>query len=162
MWPLIYDVCHNIAKLERHSVDGREREAMVHRKGATRAFPPAHPDVPGVYQSIGQPVLIPGSMGTASYVLVGAQGAMQESFGTTCHGAGRVMSRTAAKKSAFAQNAKQRLEEQGILVRAETRDGISEEIPEAYKDVDAVIDVVHNAGLAKRVARLKPIGVIKG
>jgi tRNA-splicing ligase RtcB (3'-phosphate/5'-hydroxy nucleic acid ligase) len=159
---LIYDVCHNIAKLERHSVDGREREVMVHRKGATRAFPPGHSDVPTVYKSVGQPVLIPGSMGTASYVLVGAEGAMQESFGTTCHGAGRVMSRTAAKKSAFAQNAKQRLEEQGILVRAETRDGISEEIPEAYKDVDAVIDVVHNAGLAKRVARLKPIGVIKG
>jgi len=134
----------------------------VHRKGATRAFPPGHPAVPDVYKSIGQPVLIPGSMGTASYVLVGSQGAMQETFGTTCHGAGRVMSRTAARKSAFAQNAKQRLEEQGILVRSETRDGITEEIPEAYKDVDAVINVVHNAGLAKRVARLKPIGVIKG
>jgi len=159
---VIYDVCHNIAKLERHSVGGREREVMVHRKGATRAFPPGHPDVPAVYRSVGQPVLIPGSMGTASYVLVGVEGAMRETFGTTCHGAGRVMSRTAAKKSPFAQNAKQRLEEQGILVRAETRDGISEEIPEAYKDVDAVIDVVHNAGLAKRVARLKPIGVIKG
>jgi len=101
-------------------------------------------------------------MGTASYVLVGAEGAMKETFGTTCHGAGRVMSRTAAKKSPFAQNARQRLEEQGIIVRAETRDGIREEIPEAYKDVDVVIDVVHNAGLAKRVARLKPIGVIKG
>ena len=159
---LVYDVCHNIAKLERHSVNGRERKVMVHRKGATRAFPPGHPAVPDVYKSIGQPVLIPGSMGTASYVLVGSQGAMQETFGTTCHGAGRVMSRTAARKSAFAQNAKQRLEEQGILVRSETRDGITEEIPEAYKDVDAVINVVHNAGLAKRVARLKPIGVIKG
>ncbi len=158
----IYDVCHNIAKLERHTVGGEERELMVHRKGATRAFPKAHPEVPDVYQSSGQPVLIPGSMGTASYVLVGAEGAMQETFGTTCHGAGRVMSRTAARKSAYAHNAKQRLEDQGIIVRAETRDGISEEIPEAYKDVDAVINVVHNAGLSKRVARLKPIGVIKG
>jgi tRNA-splicing ligase RtcB len=159
---VIYDVCHNVAKLERHKVGGREREVMVHRKGATRAFPPRHPDVPAVYQDVGQPVLIPGSMGTASYVLVGTEGAMQETFGTTCHGAGRVMSRTAARKSAHAQNARQRLEERGILVRAETRDGITEEIPEAYKDVDAVVDVVHNAGLSKRVARLKPIGVIKG
>jgi tRNA-splicing ligase RtcB len=159
---VIYDVCHNIAKLERHQVDGREREVMVHRKGATRAFPPGHPDVPEVYRNVGQPVLIPGSMGTASYVLVGAEGAMQETFGTTCHGAGRVMSRTAAKKSQFAREAKQRLEDLGIIVRAETRDGITEEIPEAYKDVDEVIDVVHNAGLARRVARLKPMGVIKG
>ncbi len=159
---VIYDVCHNIAKLEHHQVEGREREVMVHRKGATRAFPPGHPDIPEVYRHVGQPVLIPGSMGTASYVLVGAEGAMRESFGTTCHGAGRVMSRTAAKKSHFAQGAKQRLEDLGIIVRAETHDGITEEIPEAYKDVDAVIDVVHNAGLARRVARLKPMGVIKG
>jgi tRNA-splicing ligase RtcB len=159
---VVYDVCHNIAKLERHQVGGRDRKVMVHRKGATRAFPSMRPEVPEAYKTVGQPVLIPGSMGTASYVLVGAEGALQESFGTTCHGAGRVMSRTAAKKSAFAQNARQRLEERGIIVRAETRDGISEEIPEAYKDVDAVIDVVHNAGLSKRVARLKPIGVIKG
>jgi tRNA-splicing ligase RtcB len=159
---VVYDVCHNIAKLERHQVDGREREVMVHRKGATRAFPASRPEVPEAYKSAGQPVLIPGSMGTASYVLVGAEGAMRETFGTTCHGAGRMMSRTAAKKSSFAANARQRLEERGIIVRAETRDGISEEIPEAYKDVDAVIDTVHNAGLAKRVARLRPIGVIKG
>jgi tRNA-splicing ligase RtcB len=159
---VVYDVCHNIAKLERHKVNGRERKVMVHRKGATRAFPAGRPEVPQAYQSCGQPVLIPGSMGTASYVLVGAEGAMEETFGTTCHGAGRVMSRTAAKKSAYASGARQRLEEQGIIVRSETRDGISEEIPEAYKDVDAVINVVHNAGLAKRVARLKPIGVIKG
>ena len=118
--------------------------------------------MPEAYQEIGQPVLIPGSMGTASYVLVGTEGAMEETFGTTCHGAGRMMSRSAAKRSRFAQGAKERLAEQGILVRAETRDGISEEIPEAYKDVDAVIDVVHNAGISRRVARLKPIGVIKG
>ncbi len=159
---VIYDVCHNIAKLERHRVEGRECEVMVHRKGATRAFPPGHPEIPEPYRRVGQPVLIPGSMGTASYVLVGAEGAMQESFGTTCHGAGRVMSRTSAKKSPFAHNARQRLEDLGIIVRAETRDGITEEIPEAYKDVDAVIDVVRNAGLARRVARLKPMGVIKG
>ena len=159
---LVYDVCHNIAKLERHRVNGKELEVMVHRKGATRAFPAGRPEVPEAYKHVGQPVLIPGSMGTASYVLVGAEGAMEESFGTTCHGAGRVMSRTAARKSAYAQNAQKHLEEQGILVRAETRDGITEEIPEAYKDVDAVIDVVHNAGLARRVARLRPIGVIKG
>jgi tRNA-splicing ligase RtcB (3'-phosphate/5'-hydroxy nucleic acid ligase) len=159
---VIYDVCHNIAKLEWHKVNGREHQLMVHRKGATRAFPASRPEVPAIYKSVGQPVLIPGSMGTSSYVLVGTEGALRETFGTTCHGAGRVMSRTAAKRSVGAVNAKQRLEEQGIIVRAETRDGISEEIPEAYKDVNAVIDVVHNAGLAKRVVRLKPIGVIKG
>jgi tRNA-splicing ligase RtcB (3'-phosphate/5'-hydroxy nucleic acid ligase) len=159
---VVYDVCHNIAKLERHKVNGQERAVMVHRKGATRAFPAGRPEIPEAYKDIGQPVLIPGSMGTASYVLVGAQGSLEETFGTTCHGAGRVMSRTAAKKSAFAQNARQRLEERGVVVRSETRDGITEEIPEAYKDVDAVINVVHNAGLSKRVARLKPLGVIKG
>jgi len=159
---VVYDVCHNIAKLERHTVNGKDRTVMVHRKGATRAFPVGRPEIPEDYKDIGQPVLIPGSMGTASYVLVGAAGSLLETFGTTCHGAGRVMSRTAAKKSAFAQNAKQRLEDLGIVVRSETRDGITEEIPEAYKDVDAVVNVVHNAGLSTRVARLKPIGVIKG
>ena len=159
---VVYDVCHNIAKLERHAIGGRDRKVMVHRKGATRAFPASRPEVPEAYKTCGQPVLIPGSMGTASYVLVGAEGSLRESFGTTCHGAGRVMSRTAAKKSQFAANARERLEELGVIVRSETRDGISEEIPEAYKDVDAVIDVVHNAGLSRRVARLKPIGVIKG
>jgi tRNA-splicing ligase RtcB len=158
----IYDVCHNIAKLERHSIGGRDRQVLVHRKGATRAFPAGRPEVPEAYQETGQPVFIPGSMGTASYVLVGAEGSLKETFGTTCHGAGRVMSRTAAKKSAFAQNARERLEERGIFARAETRDGIAEEIPEAYKDVDAVIEVVHNAGLSRRVARLKPLGVVKG
>lgn len=159
---VVYDVCHNIAKLERHTVGGRDRKVMVHRKGATRAFPAGRPEVPDDYQGFGQPVLIPGSMGTASWVLVGAEGSMQETFGTTCHGAGRMMSRTAAKKSAFAEKARERLESQGIIVRSETRDGIAEEIPEAYKDVDRVIDVVHRAGLATRVARLRPIGVIKG
>ncbi|HXH51752.1 MAG TPA: RtcB family protein [Terriglobia bacterium] len=159
---VVYDVCHNIAKLEWHRVNGRDRRVLVHRKGATRAFPTGRPEIPAAYKDIGQPVLIPGSMGTASYVLVGAQGSLEETFGTTCHGAGRVMSRTAAKKSPYAMNARERLEKHGVIVRSETRDGISEEIPEAYKDVDAVINVVHNAGLSKRVARLKPMGVIKG
>ncbi|HTV53824.1 MAG TPA: RtcB family protein [Terriglobia bacterium] len=159
---VVYDVCHNIAKLERHGIVGRERKLLVHRKGATRAFPPGRLELPEAYRSAGQPVLIPGSMGTASYVLVGTETAMQETFGTTCHGAGRLMSRTAAKKSAYAQNAKEKLQEKGILARSESRDGIVEEIPEAYKDVDAVVNVVHQAGISKRVARLKPIGVIKG
>jgi tRNA-splicing ligase RtcB len=159
---VVYDVCHNIAKLERHRIDGRERAVMVHRKGATRAFAAGRPDLPEVYRAVGQPVLIPGSMGTSSYVLVGAEGAMLETFGTTCHGAGRVMSRTAAKKSEWAASARARLEEQGILVRAETKNGITEEIPEAYKDVDEVVNVVHEAGLSTKVARLKPKGVIKG
>jgi len=135
---------------------------LVHRKGATRAFPPGHPEVPAAYRAVGQPVLIPGSMGTASWVLVGAPRAMEETFGTVCHGAGRQMSRTAAKKSEAARNARERLAEQGIYVKAETREGISEEIPEAYKDVDEVIEVVHQAGIAKKVARLRPMGVIKG
>jgi tRNA-splicing ligase RtcB (3'-phosphate/5'-hydroxy nucleic acid ligase) len=159
---VVYDVCHNIAKLERHTVDGEDRTVMVHRKGATRAYPARRPEVQEDYRPWGQPVLIPGSMGTASYVLVGAAGSMSETFGTTCHGAGRLMSRGAAKRSPFAEHARERLEEQGVIVRSETKDGITEEIPEAYKDVDAVIRVVDGAGLSKRVARLKPLGVIKG
>lgn len=159
---LIYDVCHNIAKRERHVVDGEKREVLVHRKGATRAFPPGHREIPASYRNIGQPVLIPGSMGTASWVLVGAEGAMAETFGSVCHGAGRLMSRTAARKGRNAKEVLQALEEQGIVARSETRDGIIEEIPEAYKDVDEVIEVVHAAGLARKVARLRPMGVIKG
>ena len=159
---VIYDVAHNIAKRERYTVDGEEREVLVHRKGATRAFPAGHPEVPAAYRAVGQPVLIPGSMGTASWVLVGTQKAMEETFGTVCHGAGRQMSRTAAKKSEAARNARQRLEEQGIYVKSETREGIAEEIPEAYKNVDEVIEVVHQAGISHKVARLRPIGVIKG
>jgi tRNA-splicing ligase RtcB len=159
---LIYDVCHNIAKRERHLVEGRKRDVLVHRKGATRAFPPGHRDIPPAYRSIGQPVLIPGSMGTASWVLVGAEGSMQESFGSVCHGAGRLMSRTAARKGRDAREVLSRLEQAGVIARSETRDGILEEIPEAYKDVDEVIDVVHRAGLARKVARLRPMGVIKG
>ena len=159
---VIYDVAHNIAKHERYEVDGRMRDVLVHRKGATRAFPAGHPEIPDRYRAVGQPVLIPGSMGTASYVLVGAPGAMAESFGSVCHGAGRVMSRTAARKGRDAKDVEKALAEQGIIVRSETRKGIVEEAPEAYKDVDAVIEVVHRAGLARKVARLRPMGVIKG
>lgn len=159
---VVYDVCHNIAKLERHASNGQQRSLMVHRKGATRAFPAGRPELPAAYAAAGQPVFIPGSMGTASYVLAGTDAAMRETFGTTCHGAGRLMSRTAAKKSDYAKDARQRLESQGVLVRSETKDGISEEIPEAYKDVDVVVNVMHQAGIARRVARLRPMGVIKG
>jgi tRNA-splicing ligase RtcB len=158
----VYDVCHNIAKRERHEVDGVQRDVLVHRKGATRAFPPGHRDLPDAHRHIGQPVLIPGSMGTASWVLTGAEGAMKETFGSVCHGAGRLLSRTAARKGRDVHEVQKRLEGQGILVRSETRDGILEEIPEAYKNVDEVIEVVHNAGLASKVARLRPMGVIKG
>ncbi len=159
---VVYDVAHNIAKRERHAVNDSPREVVVHRKGATRSFPAGSPELPAAYLNAGQPVLIPGSMGTASYVLVGTDRAMQETFGTVCHGAGRAMSRTAAKRGRDARVETKKLEELGVILRAETRDGILEEIPEAYKDIDAVIDVVHNAGLARRVARLKPVGVIKG
>jgi tRNA-splicing ligase RtcB len=159
---LVYDVCHNIAKHEQHQVGSSMRSVLVHRKGATRAFPRHHPDLPARYQEIGQPVLVPGSMGTSSWVLAAEENATKETFGSVCHGAGRLMSRTAAKKGRNAREVQQKLEAQGILVRSETRDGILEEIPEAYKDVDAVIEVVSKAGLARKVARLRPIGVIKG
>ena len=159
---LLYDVCHNIAKREQHMVDGKKRNVLVHRKGATRAFPPGHRDLPASYKHIGQPVIIPGSMGTASWVLAGAAGSMRETFGSVCHGAGRLMSRSAARKGRNAREEQARLEQAGILVRSESRDGILEELPDAYKDVDEVIGVVHRAGLAKKVARLRPLGVIKG
>ena len=159
---LIYDVCHNIAKRETYVLDGRERNLLVHRKGATRAFPAGHAELPAVYAEIGQPVFVPGSMGTASWVLAGEKGALQESFGSVCHGAGRLMSRTAVKKGKNAQEERRKLEEHGVLVRSESRDGILEELPEAYKDVDQVIEVIHNARLARKVARLRPMGVIKG
>lgn len=159
---LIYDVCHNIAKHETYLISGWNRQVLVHRKGATRAFPAHHPELPAVYAEIGQPVFVPGSMGTASWVLVGQQGAVDESFGSVCHGAGRLLSRTAVRKGKNVQDERRKLEENGVLVRSESRDGILEELPEAYKDVDEVIEVVHNAGLAKKVARLRPMGVIKG
>jgi tRNA-splicing ligase RtcB len=159
---LVYDVCHNIAKHERYEVEGKKRQVLVHRKGATRAFAAGSREIPEAYRSIGQPVFIPGSMGTASWVLVGAPGATQETFGSVCHGAGRLLSRTAARKGRDARQVQKKLEEAGILVKSETRDGILEEIPEAYKDVDEVIEVVSRAGLARKVARLRPMGVIKG
>jgi tRNA-splicing ligase RtcB len=159
---LVYDVCHNIAKHERHEVEGKKRDVLAHRKGATRAFPAGHPELNASYRQVGQPVFIPGSMGTASWVLAGQPGSMQETFGTTCHGAGRLLSRTAAKKGKDVNQVLQDLENAGIIVRSETKKGLLEEIPEAYKDVDEVIEVVHNAGLAKKVARLRPMGVIKG
>jgi tRNA-splicing ligase RtcB len=159
---VIYDICHNIAKREKYVIDGARRDVLVHRKGATRAFPPGHPEIPAEYKHIGQPVLVPGSMGTASWILVGQQPAMEQTFGSVCHGAGRLLSRTAAKKGRNARQVQDALAERGIIVRSETRDGILEEIPEAYKDVDEVIAVVEGAGLARRVARLRPMGVIKG
>jgi tRNA-splicing ligase RtcB len=159
---VVYDVCHNIAKRERHTVNGEQKDVLVHRKGATRAFPPGDRNLPAAYRHVGQPVIIPGSMGTASWVLAGAEGSMRETFGSVCHGAGRLLSRTAAKRGRNARDEQRKLEEAGILVRSESRDGILEEIPEAYKDVDEVIEVVHQAGLARKVARLRPMGVIKG
>ena len=159
---LIYDVAHNIAKLERHRVDGAERTLCVHRKGATRAFPPGHPEIPADYRALGQPVIIPGDMGRNSYLLVGAPRAMEESFGTVCHGAGRVMSRAEAVRRAAGRSIEQELERQGIIVMGRSRKGIAEEQPHAYKDVNDVVHVVHEAGLARRVARMRPLGVIKG
>jgi tRNA-splicing ligase RtcB len=159
---LIYDVAHNIAKFEEHGSADQRREVCVHRKGATRAFPPGHPEIPEAYRSIGQPVLIPGSMGTASWLLVGQPGAMEQTFGTTCHGAGRQMSRTAAVKEARGRQIDKELERLGIIARARSRKELPEEQPSAYKDVDLVVDVVERAGLSKKVARFRPIGVIKG
>ena len=155
---LVYDVAHNVAKLEPYG----GRELCVHRKGATRAFPPGHPEIPGGYQSAGQPVFIPGSMGTSSFVLAGREGSMLRSFGTTCHGAGRLMSRTRARKEIGGVELRRQLEEQGVTVRCASNRGLSEEAPFAYKDVEAVVDVVERAGLAARVAQLRPIGVVKG
>ena len=159
---LIYDVAHNIAKFERYRINGHEKLLCIHRKGATRAFPPGHPELPERYRPYGQPVIIPGDMGRASFLLLGAQGAMEESFGSTCHGAGRVMSRTAAIRVAKGRSIRQELEQQGIVAMARGRTGLDEEQPAAYKDVNAVVDVVAGAGLSKRVCRMRPIGVIKG
>ncbi len=159
---LIYDVCHNIAKIETHTVKGKKKKLCIHRKGATRAFPPNHPDIPSDYQSIGQPVLIPGDMGRCSYVLVGTEKAMEETFGSTCHGAGRVMSRHQAVKAAKGRAIERELEDKGIFVKGASRGTIVEEIPEAYKDVNAVVNVVHHAGISRKVVKLVPMGVIKG
>ena len=157
----VYDVCHNIAKFETHTWAGAAKRLCVHRKGATRAFPPGHPQVPAEYRAVGQPVVIPGDMGRYSYVLVGCEGA-RESWGSTCHGAGRRLSRHAAKNAARGRRIVEELAERGIAIEADGMDTILEEIPEAYKDVAEVVDVVEGAGLSKKVARLRPIGVIKG
>lgn len=158
----VYDVSHNIGKLERHEVDGSELNLLVHRKGATRAFCAGRPELPEAYRLVGQPVLIPGTMGTASYVLVGSSLGMEKSFGTSCHGAGRTMSRTSAKEMVRGPELRKRLEDQGIIIRCESNAGLAEEAPLAYKNVDDVVNVVHGAGLASRVAKLVPIAVIKG
>ena len=159
---LIYDVAHNIAKFEKHKVNGKEKLLCVHRKGATRAFPPGHPELPEVYRDLGQPVVIPGDMGRNSYLLLGTAQALDETFGTTCHGAGRVMSRAQAVRTSRGRSIEQELEKQGVIVMGRGRNGIAEEQPAAYKDVNDVVRVVHEAGIAKRVVRMRPIGVIKG
>jgi tRNA-splicing ligase RtcB len=159
---LVYDVAHNIAKIERHRVDGRELTVCVHRKGATRAFPPGHPDVPARYRRIGQPVLVPGDMGRYSFLLVGTQKAMEETWGSTCHGAGRVQSRAAAKRMLRGVDIAEKLAAQGIIVRAQNRALLAEEASEAYKDVDDVVEVLHEAEISLKVARMRPIGVVKG
>jgi tRNA-splicing ligase RtcB len=159
---LLYDVAHNIAKLEEHEINGQRKQVWVHRKGATRAFPAGHPEVPECYREVGQPVIIPGDMGRASWVLVGRPGSMRRSFGTTCHGAGRAMSRTAAVKATGKRRIDKELESQGIIARAQSLRGLAEEQPAAYKNVDDVVEVVHEADLSAKVARLRPIGVIKG
>jgi tRNA-splicing ligase RtcB len=159
---LLYDVAHNIAKLEEHTVDGKKKKVWVHRKGATRAFPAGHPELPPAFRAVGQPVIIPGDMGRASWVLVGAAGSMERTFGSTCHGAGRSMSRTAAVKDAAGRRIDKELESRGVIAMASSRLGLAEEQPNAYKNVDHVVDVVHEANLSRKVARMRPIGVIKG
>ncbi len=159
---LIYDVAHNIAKFEQYEVDGKKKTLCVHRKGATRAFPPGHLEIPEVYRDLGQPVIIPGDMGRNSYLLLGTAKAVEETFGTTCHGAGRVMSRTAAVKASRGRSIARELEDKGIIALGRGRNALEEEQPDAYKDVNEVVNVVHSAGIAKRIARMRPIGVIKG
>jgi tRNA-splicing ligase RtcB len=158
----VYDIAHNMAKIETHTIGGETMQVCVHRKGATRAFGPGAAELPGEYQAIGQPVLVPGSMGTASWVLVGTQTSMERSFGSSCHGAGRVMSRSKAKKEVRGERLRQELEARGVHVRAGSMAGLAEEAPQAYKDVDRVVETVSGAGIARKVARLRPVAVIKG
>jgi tRNA-splicing ligase RtcB len=157
---LVYDVSHNLAKMETHQVDGKPMLLCVHRKGATRALPPGHPDLPPDLQVTGQPVLIPGSMGTYSYVLAGIPGG--DAFASTCHGAGRVMSRHQAQRTVNGTELRQRLEAAGIAVRGASARGLAEETPEAYKDVNTVVEAAEGAGLCRKIARLVPLGVVKG
>lgn len=160
--PLVYDVCHNIAKMEEYEVDGQMQPVCVHRKGATRAFPPGHLAIPAKYRAVGQPVLIPGDMGRYSFVLAGAPGSMEQTFGTTCHGAGRQKSRTAAKKAISSKELLEQLDARGVTVRVHSKGLLAEEAPQAYKDAQNVVNIVHNAGLSKLVVRLKPVIVVKG
>jgi len=160
--PLVYDVTHNVAKIEEHLVEGKRMNVCVHRKGATRAFGPGSPDLPSDLAGIGQPVVIPGSMGTSSFILCGTAGAMEKTFGSTCHGAGRVMSRSAAKKKLSGKEVAADLLKKGILVRAHNDNAIADEAPDVYKPSDEVVGIVHNVGISRLVARLSPLGVIKG
>ena len=159
---LVYDVAHNIAKVEKHRVGGEERKLVVHRKGATRAFPANRDEIPSKYRDLGQPVLVPGSMGTSSWILLGQPNSMDLSFGSTAHGAGRTMSRSKARRNYTEDDVKKSLNDKGIFIKALTRDGVVEETPQAYKDVDSVVNVSHDLGIATKVAKLVPIGVIKG
>lgn len=159
---LVYDVCHNIAKIETHKVEGGDLTVCVHRKGATRAFPPGHPDIPEKYRPIGQPVLVPGDMGRYSFIMTGTENGYQETFGSACHGAGRRLSRHQAKKAAKGRSVSRELEDRGIIVRGASMRTIVEEISEAYKDVDNVVSVLHQAGIAKKIVKLVPMAVIKG
>ena len=158
----VYDIAHNMGKIETHEIDGKQMKVCVHRKGATRAFGPGAPGLPPEYKAIGQPVIIPGSMGTASWVLAGTESSMKRSFGSSCHGAGRVMSRSKAKKTVRGDELRRELEQNGIRVRAGSMPGLAEEAPSAYKDVDAVVETVSQAGIARKVARLRPVAVVKG
>ncbi|MCM8829445.1 MAG: RtcB family protein [Candidatus Omnitrophica bacterium] len=158
----VYDVAHNICNLERHNVDGRERWLYIHRKGATRAFPKGHPALPERYKNTGQPVIIPGTMGTCSYILVGTEKAMEETWGSTCHGAGRMMSRHQAIKESKNRDITDELAQKGVIAKGVSRKGLAEEMPDAYKDIDEVIKVVEGAGLSKKIARMAPVAVIKG
>jgi tRNA-splicing ligase RtcB len=160
--PTLYDVAHNLAKIEEHEIDGKKMKLIVHRKGATRAFGPGNPELVPEYKKVGQPVLIPGSMGTASYVLAGTEQAMKESFGSSCHGAGRRMSRHAAIREVQGHELRKQLAREGIIIECASNRGLAEEAPVAYKDVHDVVDVVDRAGIAKKVACLRPVAVIKG
>jgi tRNA-splicing ligase RtcB len=159
---LVYDVAHNIAKFEQHKVDDKLQKLLIHRKGATRAFGPENPELPPKYQKTGQPVIIPGDMGRASYLLCGTRQAMEQTWGSTCHGAGRLMSRTQALKRTAGRSVARELGQKGIMVRSHGQDTLREEVPEAYKDVNHVVNIVHNAELSHRVAKMMPVGVVKG
>ncbi|HEX9020699.1 MAG TPA: RtcB family protein, partial [Nitrospirota bacterium] len=159
---MLYDISHNTCKVETHRIDGKKKKLYVHRKGATRAFGPGQIELPKEYQHVGQPVLIGGTMGTSSYILIGTEEGMKTAFGSACHGAGRAMSRTQAKRRWHGRDVIRMLEEQGVMIRGHSYSGIAEEAPESYKDVTEVVEAAHEAGLARKVARVKPIACVKG